>query len=687
MKNRLRGRRLWAIVLFRHTIWPLFALLSLVIFALSLWKGYSLHQTPCTDENWCSNIFYLTSDQMSLLNLIGLPTSFYSGVMGGFAALSFASFFSVSWILYRYGSNDPVCYTTSILLMATGSAFTNDGSVLEAWPLAVRAFEFQDMLFGLSYLLLFLYPDGAFTPRWTKYFAIYGLFFALSPYFAPSTVLDMSTWPLAIRVIQSSILFALIVYSQVYRYKRTFSAEQRQRTKWFVASIALYLSGSVFMVAVGNNPVFKIILWGVMNIGLLSIPFSVALTVIEQRSRKMTTVFNRSIVYAVLSFTVVSVFALAMGMIGAIFQTNDNWLISLLIVGLIAIVLQPLRDKVQDAVDRLIYGMREEPYRVVSNLIQQLEAVVSNRTVLPLVLEFLAQALRLPYAAIKDCRDSSGLLASYGVPVPGCLEIPLSIQNEPVGTLILGSSAIHNIMPPSKRYLFDDLIRQVAIATRTALLSNELQRSREQLVSAREEERRRLRRDLHDGLGSNLASISMKLATALDQYDGQSPKVQSMLANVQHQLDGAITDIRRLVYALRPPSLDEFGLLFSLRDLAGQSQQAHFRVILQAPESLPPLMAAVEVAVYRIVQEAITNSLKHSNGTACHIQLTVEETLRIQITDDGVGMSNDSKKGVGIRSMRERAEELNGWFTIRDSADPGTRIEIEIPLFSPSQSS
>lgn len=332
--------------------------------------------------------------------------------------------------------------------------------------------------------------------------------------------------------------------------------------------------------------------------------------------------------------------------------------------------------------------MREEPYRVVSNLIQQLEAVVSNRTVLPLVLEALAQALRLPYAAIKDCRDSSGtLLAAYGVPVPGCLEIPLSIQNEPVGTLILGSSAIHNIMPPSKRYLFDDLIRQVAIATRTALLSIELQRSREQLVSAREEERRRLRRDLHDGLGSNLASISMKLATALDQYDGQMPKAQSLLANVQQQLDGAITDIRRLVYALRPPSLDEFGLLFSLRELAGQSQQAHFRITLQAPESLPPLMAAVEVAVYRIVQEAITNALKHSHGSACHIRLIVDEALRIQITDDGIGISNASKNGVGIRSMRERAEELNGRFTMRDSAQSGTRFEIEIPLISPSQSS
>ncbi|MBW5447638.1 hypothetical protein GE107_16390 [Cohnella sp. CFH 77786] len=665
----------------RYAIWPLFALLSLSIFAISLWKGYSLHQIACSDGRMCANIFYLTSDQISLLNRIGLPVSFYSGVIGGIAALSFASFFAVSWILYRYGSNDPVCYATSILLMATGSAFTNDGSTLEPWPLAIHAFEFQDILFGLSYLLLFLYPDGVFTPRWTKYFAIYGLFFALTPYFAPSTVLDMSTWPLTIRVVQSSVLFALIVYSQIHRYRRTFSPEQRQRTKWFIGSTALYVVGAAFMLAVGSHPVVKIMLWAVMNIGLLSIPFSVALTVIEQRNGKIATVFNRSIVYAVLSFAIVSVYALVTGMVGVIFQTANNWLISMLTVGFIAMMLQPLRDQVQNAVNRLIYGMREEPYRVVANLTQQLEAVVSNRTFLPLVLESLAQALRLPYASIRDHREGSDmLLASYGVPVSECLEFPLSIQNEPVGTLILGSSAIHNLIPPSKRYLLDDLIRQVAIATRTALLSNELQRSREQLVSAREEERRRLRRDLHDGLGSNLASISMKLAAVHDQFEEQSPKAQSMLAGIQQQLDGAIADIRRLVYALRPPSLDEFGLLFSLRELAAQSQQAHFRIVLQTPESLPPLMAAVEVAVYRIIQEAIANALKHSRGTVCHIQLIARESLRIQIEDNGVGMSDASHRGVGIRSMRERAEELNGRMEIDSSVATGTRIEIEIPL-------
>lgn len=682
MKNRWRARSS-VIFICRHTIWPMFALLSLVIFAISVWKGYSLHQNACTDAEWCSNIFYLTDEQIALLNKIGVPVSFYSGVMGGFASLSFASFFSVSWMLYRYGSKDLVCYTTSILLMATGSAFTSDGSVLEAWPLAVRAFEFQDMLFGLSYLLLFLYPDGAFAPRWTKYFAIYGLFFALSTYFAPSTVLDMSTWPLAIRVIQSSLLFALIVYSQIHRYKRSFSAEQRQRTKWFIGSIALYLLGSTLMVAVGAHPIAKIFLWGVMNIGLLSIPFSVALTIIEQRNRLMVPAFNRSIVYAVLSFTIVSVYALATGTIGAIFQTADNWLISLLMIGVIAIVLQPLRDKVQNAVNRLIYGLHEEPYQVVSNLTQQLEAVVSNQSVLPLVLKTLAEALRLSYAAIKNDRDGpDALLASYGVPITGCVEIPLLIQGEPVGTLILGSSAIHNIIPPGKRYLLDDLIRQVAIATRTALLSSELQRSREKLVSAREEERRRLRRDLHDGLGSNLASISMKLAIAIDQCDSQSPKAVSMLVGVQHQLDGAIADIRQLVYALRPPSLDEFGLLFSLRELAAQLQQPNFRIVFQSPESLPPLMAAVEVAVYRIVQEAITNALKHSQGSACHIRLSVDEVLRIEISDDGTGVSKASRKGVGIRSMRERAEELNGRFAMNEASYAGTQIEIEFPLFS-----
>jgi signal transduction histidine kinase len=220
------------------------------------------------------------------------------------------------------------------------------------------------------------------------------------------------------------------------------------------------------------------------------------------------------------------------------------------------------------------------------------------------------------------------------------------------------------------------------MAVQTVRISSELKRSRIKLVSFREEERRRLRRDLHDGLGASLAGISLKMDSLVFQNDVDL-SVKNRLVELQGDLRTAIAGIRQLVYNLRPPALDELGLIFALDELCRQYEGSSIKVSLEASEIDFPLHAAIEVAAYRIVQEAVTNARKHSKGTHCKVALGIEDSLlRITIRDNGVGLPDNRNNGIGLHSMRERAEEVDGQFLIKNNSDKGMTIEVRLPLWT-----
>jgi signal transduction histidine kinase len=195
------------------------------------------------------------------------------------------------------------------------------------------------------------------------------------------------------------------------------------------------------------------------------------------------------------------------------------------------------------------------------------------------------------------------------------------------------------------------------------------------------EERRRLRRDLHDSLGPALASLTLKLDTARNLLPHDPASTDKLLAELKTQTQTAIADIRRLVYDLRPPALDELGLTSAIREQA--AQYAHIdglRVSLEAPEHLPPLSAATEVAAYRIASEALTNVVRHARARSCYIHLSLTDVLQLEIADDGVGPPVNGHAGVGLTSMRERAAELGGTCLIERAPTGGTRVIARLPL-------
>jgi signal transduction histidine kinase len=214
----------------------------------------------------------------------------------------------------------------------------------------------------------------------------------------------------------------------------------------------------------------------------------------------------------------------------------------------------------------------------------------------------------------------------------------------------------------------------------TVQLAADVQQSRERIVTAREEERRRLRRDLHDGLGPQLASLTLKVDAARDEIAYDPAEAAAMLGDLKGDLQTAIADVRRLVYALRPPALDELGLVGAVRLHLGQSPQHALRITIDASDDIPPLPAAVEVAAYRIIMEAVTNVRRHAQAQSCSVRIAVHDMLEVEIVDDGKGLPEQVQAGIGFISMRERAAELGGICTITNGATKGAIVRAALPF-------
>src|SRR5215211_5864449 len=212
--------------------------------------------------------------------------------------------------------------------------------------------------------------------------------------------------------------------------------------------------------------------------------------------------------------------------------------------------------------------------------------------------------------------------------------------------------------------------------------NTELQRSRENLVNTREEERRRLRRDLHDGVGPQLAALMLQLETASDLVS-ENHEASALMAKLSKRARGIVSDVRRSVHAIRPPALDELGLVEALREEASKYSPAGLRVSVEYSEELSDLPAAVEVACYRIVQEALANVVRHARASKCSIGIRLDEeaeALIVEVQDDGRGIKDEDRAGVGMISMRERTEELGGRCTVKAMAGGGTLIRALLPF-------
>ena len=434
------------------------------------------------------------------------------------------------------------------------------------------------------------------------------------------------------------------------------------------------------------------VLFGVFTYlpSLIVMPAALTIAVLRYRLWDIDILINRTLVYVSLTALVVGVYVMVVGLLGTLFHSGGNLVISLVGTGIVAVLFQPLRERLQRGVNRLLYGERDEPYAVLGRLSERLEVVVVSQSVLPTIVETVAEALKLPHAAIALREGENFRIAAEYVrtaddnnPGADAESLPLVYQSELIGQLILARRAPGEPFSQTDRKLLETIARQAGIAAYNVRLTQDLQRSRERLVTTREEERRRLRRDLHDGLGPALASMSFRLDAIQNMADRDPTAVRKMAQELKTQMQDVLGDIRRIAYDLRPPALDELGLIGALKEhITAHNQAQGLQITLETPETLPLLPAAVEVAAYRIALEAMTNVSRHARARTCCVRLSVADDLNLEITDDGCGIPAAVRAGVGLSSMRERAEELGGKCIIESLPGEESRVLVCLPLSS-----
>jgi len=502
----------------------------------------------------------------------------------------------------------------------------------------------------------------------------------------------LQAWMVGQLLLQVTVIlaaFGLIAYS----YWRLVDPVGRAQIRWIGAAVLLVTASSLTL-WFGPEMIIGEPLLPRSAVALLGLPFPLALGVAISRHHlfRLGNLVNRSAVYAGLTAGIVVAYAGTVVLVSGLIPRDATFATTLLGVGAVALVALPLRDRLQGTVDRLMYGDRSDPYRAVRRLGQRLEGTLDPRTVLPTLVETVAESLRLPYVAVELARDgeivgaaSTGTRPIGGIGSPELEQLPISYRGTTVGRLVLAHRDPGERFNRADEELLADLTRQAAPALEAVRLAADLQRSREQLVAAREEERRRLRRDLHDGFGPTLAASLMKLRAARALADREPARSQELLDELEAETRRTIEDVRRIAYDLRPPALDELGLLGALRQHAVSLSVApdapRIDISTEAPEALVGLPAAVEVAGLRIALEALTNVVRHSGADRTRVHLTLDDReLVVEVADNGTGVAVGSSPGIGLTSMRERAEELGGSLRVEPEPEGGTRLVARLPI-------
>jgi signal transduction histidine kinase len=544
------------------------------------------------------------------------------------------------------------------------------------------------------FLLPMLFPTGRFVPRWMAVVGVGYLVLAASYIAAPNHD-PMSAAGPAVEAVTDLLLLALILGSLIYRYRRKSDVVQRQQMKWGAVGLATALPAFLIGDAAMRNidgtlsGVLAFFLFGVaVPVFTLVFPICLTVAILRYRLFEIDLFVSRTLVWLAMTALVIAAYAGIVFGIGSLFSSDQSTILSLLAIGSTAVLFQPVRQRVQRGIDRLFFGDRDDPYQVVRKLGSDLAETVQPIEALRATVRTLTEALRLPYAAVT-LDVGAPPVAMAGHPGASQVPIPLVYQSQPVGELIVSPRSGSREFDAADRTLLDELARQIGVVAHNVRLTNDLQASRERIVTAREEERRRLRRDLHDGLGAQLAALTLQTGALKATIPTDPGAAVEQATELQQELRIAVADIRRLVQGLRPAALDDLGLIGAVGaritavNLAewSEPEQRPLLVALDAPGDLGPLSAAVEVALYRIVDEALINVVKHANASRCRVVLSrVPAGIRLVIEDDGRGIPVDRISGVGLQSMRERALELGGTLTVEPADPAGTRIVAELPV-------
>lgn len=590
---------------------------------------------------------------------------------------------AVGWLFIA----DGLGHATGALVVPLAQVLHDQGGPVGLQRLAVTVLMYSwPWSIGLFLpVALLLVPDGRpASPRWRRVIwavVLTAPLFVVETGLGPERVTDTlprgylttdryddltALW--TVSELRTSLAILLGVACLVVRYRRGDDTRRRQLL-WLVLAAIVVIALVIPWSFVSGTPIAVLF-------AIPLIPVAVTVGIVRAQLLDIKLVVSRAVAWLLLSLAALAGYVVLVALLDTFVTARLGK--SALVTVLVALTLAPLLPRLQRQVDRWMYGDRGDPARVATRVGAQL-ASGDRGGDLSHVAAALREALRFPYVAVAT---RSGVLAESGRRPGANATLPLAYGGEEVGELVVGLRSGERRLTTADRATLDVLAASLAVAVHALTLSTELGRSRERLVMAREEERRRIRQDLHDGLGSTLTGVALSADAAANLVASDPDGVRSLLGDLRRDTRAALADVRRLVDDLRPPALDELGLLGALRQRADQlAWRPDGRAIvvrLEAPASLPSLPAAVEVAAYRIATEALTNIARHAGAQSAVVDVRCADALVVEVTDDG--RSDGSwTPGVGLIGMRERASELGGHFEAGPRA-AGGRVFVSIPL-------
>lgn len=582
----------------------------------------------------------------------------------------------IGWLLAAHG------VTIGIFLGMPESASTSQtGMIVDQLTQGIWVF-----LFLWLVLIAYLLPDGhtgsAFWRRWVTTGLVGVMLFLVGAAGDRQTFADThESRPAPVPWLPSAVsdavgfvgllLVLLLVFGgfvALARRVRSASGDDRVRLLWPVwgslSVPAVLVFGWVNHFLLGDHPApFTIAL---VFLGL-AVPATIAISVLRHRLFDIELVLSRTLTYVALTALVMGAYGALLNMAGSAFNNRSAG--GLVAVGLVAVLVHPTYAWLRRHVERLVYGYRSDP----AEALRRLGASVESADVLHVVDSItasVASALKVDHVWVEP----SGVGSTAD---PRVHRVPLRHHGEHVGNLAVELPSGRKLSP-AEAALLHDLALHAAVMVKAGQLALDLQESRSRIVTAREEERKRLRRDLHDGVGPSLAAIVLKL-NAAQTRKGEADR-NALLEETREEVKATIREVRRLVDDLRPPAIDEVGLIGAIRQRAAALSSDTLTCTVTGPETLPPLPAAVEVAAFRIASEAMTNSARHSGASRCTVKIELDEALGVAIADNGRGSMGPTAEGVGWTSMTERAAELGGSCTIAIRDEGGLVVRALLPL-------
>lgn len=538
--------------------------------------------------------------------------------------------------------------------------------------------------FGLFSLLL-VFPDGRFVPGWMRWTVP-----AWAAVFVGALAQDTIAAAPVVLTVALLVLLVIGLAAQVVRYRRAENPEVRRQTRWVLAAFGarvglLVCSGLFWLIRPTSEPTaaalaFDLAVTGASYLISALVALTLAVAVVRHRLFGADVTVSRTVVYAALTVFLLLLFALVVGGIGLLWR-NGGVILPVVATATAAATLVPVRGWLQRRVARLVYGDRAEPQKVVRELAQRLSLAGEPSELLRSTVQLIGPAIGLARVSIVMAERTTPLATYRRDGPPGVAAVfPIDHQGRHVGALEVVAFR-GEPLTGSDRELLAAVAGQAGLAVLAAEASEAAVRARQEAVSAREEERRRMHRDLHDGLGPTLASIYQRVELAARQVEDAGTR--QLLTDTGDQVRKTVGEVRRLVHGLRPTRLDDLGLVEAVRasceELSGPDQP---EITLWCPEPLPELRAIVETAAYRIALESVTNTVRHAEAGTCRVEFVVAATgvLAVTVRDDGVGLSQTARPGMGITSLRERAAEAGGTLTIETVPGRGTVIRADLPL-------